>query len=495
MGGGTDEAAVGASDHLALALLDCGLRMFRVWRKHTSPLSKRFQIEEIIAQSPLGVVFYATDSHSGQTVALRRFFPFGADSEGLSAADQTVYHMVLGRLLGVSHPALRAVVAGGCDPVDGMPFVATEWVAGHLLEEVLKPGKLKPAQAVLLLVSVLDVSGLLSQALGHEAVWVDTRLSSIVIGDAASGRGATFWISTLRWLDGGAPAEGLQPVVRLAEDLLGWCGRIPGDRAADGLRRWLRWLRANAPSAGIGEAQARLVALLAEVERSAAPGGRAEPAAARSGYFRLLIAGVAALAVVAAAGWRLSHRQQPRRLPPPTAMGGEQAQGEMPDSTVPPRGAVAPAAKAPSVLAAATGVALDLPQAAAGLRPPPVPKPRSSIDGRNLPVFAAGQTAELMATRNREVIVEGVLVEVVAARSGNHLYLEFSKPGPPYLARGILFVEHRGQMEAKAALDTWVGKRVRLVGKVDVERFRDGMSSVARPKIPLRGPDGVELIE
>ena len=112
-----------------------------------------------------------------------------------------------------------------------------------------------------------------------------------------------------------------------------------------------------------------------------------------------------------------------------------------------------------------------------------------------LPVFAPAQTAELMAARNREVIVEGVLVEVIAARSGSHLYLEFSKPGPPYLTRGILYVEHGAQMDVKSALDSWVGKRVRIVGRVDIERFRDGKQSVARPKIQLRGRDEVELME
>jgi len=127
--------------------------------------------------------------------------------------------------------------------------------------------------------------------------------------------------------------------------------------------------------------------------------------------------------------------------------------------------------------------------------PLPGASPHSNINDRGLPVFAAEQTEELMATRNREVIVEGVLVEVTAVRSGRQIYLDFSKPGPPYLARGVLWVERQGQMDITTALDSWVGKRVRMVGRVEIERFRDSKTSVTRPRLMLRGRDVLELLE
>jgi len=101
----------------------------------------------------------------------------------------------------------------------------------------------------------------------------------------------------------------------------------------------------------------------------------------------------------------------------------------------------------------------------------------------------------LLDQRNREVTVQGILMDVIPARSGRHIYLEFSKSGPPYVTRGILPVENKDQRRLKTALDPWVGKRVRIMGKVDIERFRDGDKEVSRPKIILNGPSAVQLAE
>ena len=49
---------------------------------------------------------------------------------GLLEEEQAAYNIAVGRLAGLQHPALRAVVCGGCDPVDGIPFIATEWIEG-----------------------------------------------------------------------------------------------------------------------------------------------------------------------------------------------------------------------------------------------------------------------------------------------------------------------------------------------------------------------------
>jgi len=448
---------------------------------------------------------------------VRRFFPFGANGGGLTPDEQAAYQVALAQVAGVAHPALRAVVAGGCDPVDGMPFVVTEWVAGHALAEVLKPGKLKPSQAALLLVSALEVSALLSQTLEHEAVWVDTRLSSIVIGDETSGRRATFWISTSRWLDGGASVGSLQGILQLAEDLLGWCGRLPNNRARAGLVQWIRWLRAHVKAASLAEARTRLEDFLDSMEPPPAGSdmalgdGQLQPestATMRSRYLPQLFAGVATVALIGAAGWWISQRARPLTSvvrPATTAAGTVPCLTAGSGYLVPSHGVAVPAAGAAPgtdrhvAAAAARGTAM-----ADGVAdqldrhkslPAPERQPQAGGGDGMLPVFAPAQTAELMAARNREVIVEGVLVEVIAARSGSHLYLEFSKPGPPYLTRGILYVEHGAQMDVKSALDSWVGKRVRIVGRVDIERFRDGKLSVARPKIPLRGRDEVELME
>lgn len=469
-----------------------------------------------MAQSPLGVAFHATDVHSGEPVALRRFFPFGAADGGLTAEEQAIYRAAVEQVAAVVHPALRAVIGGGCDPVDGMPFVVTEWVEGDVLAEVLQPGKLKASQAVMLLLTALEVCALLSQTLEQEAVWVDTRLSSIVIGDEASGRGATFWISTSRWLDGGASVGSLEAILQLAEDLFAWCGEIPNNMVGDGLANWIEWLRAHATSASNAQALARLVALVADAGQPPphesrtlgnAESQRNGKLALPSRYLPLLLAGAAALAVIAGMDWWSTHRSHPPRA---TARAAVAAGGAKPDLTGnggpplrqrAPTPAMAPmSASSPGVVAVNSGAVAMAGESQGPATPHealPLPgaSPHSNINDRGLPVFAAEQTEELMATRNREVIVEGVLVEVTAVRSGRQIYLDFSKPGPPYLARGVLWVERQGQMDITTALDSWVGKRVRMVGRVEIERFRDSKTSVTRPRLMLRGRDVLELLE
>ncbi|MCX6873794.1 MAG: hypothetical protein NTW21_08295 [Verrucomicrobia bacterium] len=481
-------------------------------------MSTRFQIEDIVAQSALGVVFRATDGQTGKPVALRRFFPAGAGGGGLGPEDQVAFRSVISRLLGVSHPALRAVVAGGCDPVDAMPFVVTEWVDGHSLAELMKHGRLMPQQAVLVLATALEVSAVLSQALDQEAVWVDTSLSSIMVDNAASGRGATFRISSSQCSDGDALQCNLQAILQLAEDLLGWRGRPPGDTAGSGLGQWFIWLRAHAGSASIAEARARLEALPADLDNPPEPAAQpAENAAppettkvvVASRAFPLLLAGVAALAVAAVGWWWFTHRPQPlprtvRTTAPASGANALPAPGAAMPSP-PPHGKPPPApamaaspAPDPGVAAAnalAAAMQEELQRQHAERRPLQGMRPQTARADPVLSVFAPAQIEALMAIRNQEVIVEGVLVAVVAARSGRHLYLEFSKPGPPYVTRGILPVAGPEQTATMAAINAWVGKRVRMFGTVEIERFRDGAQPVARPKIPLRGLDAVMLME
>ena len=478
-------------------------------------LNTRFQIEDLVSQNAWGVVYRASDGQTGKPVAVRRFFPAGAAGGGLTPRGQACFLSLVSRALGLRHPALRSLVAGGCDPVDGMPFVVTEWVTGESLEELLKHGKLKPQQALHLRASALEVSAQVSHALEHEAVWVDTALASIMVGNEASGHGVTFRISSSRWLEGTSTQGNLHALVQLAEDLLGWHGRVPGNKAGCGLGQWLKWLRAHADSASLAEAHARLATLTTEVEpppdsavviaREPLLAGASEIALASRRCLRVLT-GVAALVLLAVAGWWLfTQRAKPARHSPRAESPARVAKAALaPVATKLPPQPVAPPPAAPmpmidpaiaAVNARAVAMQQELQRLQVRQSPPPGRRPQPDRAGEVLSVFAPQQTEELMATRNREVVVEGVLVEVLAARSGRHLYLEFSKPGPPYVTRGILYVENRDQMAVKARIDAWVGKRVRMYGKIDIERFRAGNIAVARPKIPLRGLDAIKLME
>ena len=97
----------------------------------------RFEILDILAQDEQGVVFHALSKEDGSEVVLRRFFPFGADGGGREGEEQKVYLAAIERLKTVEHPTLRRVLDGGADPVDGMPFLVTEWIEGRPLAEHL----------------------------------------------------------------------------------------------------------------------------------------------------------------------------------------------------------------------------------------------------------------------------------------------------------------------------------------------------------------------
>jgi hypothetical protein len=228
------------------------------------PLRSRFQIEDLMIQDATGVVFRAIDTHTGMSVAVRRFFPFGAAGGGLQPDEETAYKIAIARLAGLKHPALRSVICGGCDPVDGMPFIATEWIEGNPIEPIVRQEPLPAAAAAQLLMQALEVSELLSQVLAEEAVWVETDLDTIILGSEASGRGFTFWISPLKWLGGPEQARGLRSIITLAEEVLGWGGLVVGDQAGGGLGAWLRWLRDAADTASLQEARENLAAALGE---------------------------------------------------------------------------------------------------------------------------------------------------------------------------------------------------------------------------------------
>ncbi|MCU0753383.1 MAG: hypothetical protein MUC40_10260, partial [Akkermansiaceae bacterium] len=61
-------------------------------------MHNRFQIEDLILQDATGVVFRAIDTQTGLPVAVRRFFPFGAEGGGLQPDEITAYHIAIGRL-------------------------------------------------------------------------------------------------------------------------------------------------------------------------------------------------------------------------------------------------------------------------------------------------------------------------------------------------------------------------------------------------------------
>ncbi len=474
---------------------------------------RRFQIEDLIVQDPSGVVFRALDTETGNTVALRRFFPFGVDGGGLHADEQTAYDIAVSRLAGISHPSLRSVVCGGCDPVDGMPFIVTEWIEGKSLLPIIGNGPLTAEAAVELLGSALEVCELLSHVLAEEAVWVETDVQSIVIGDEGSGRRFTFWISPLKWLGTGEEPRGLESIVRLTEEIMGWGGRAVNDQAGRGLGAWLNWLRTAAPTTSLTEARESLAAsvgaepppptqkLVSRATVPTRPINRAKPGkpVKRSKPKALLIINtLLAITVIGLGGWVWLRKNPDNRI----------AKALVSKKEIP--------AEAPAEITIPPVVAKEIP-ATKPIELPPTPEPGMSEEDRRLranqmaresviqnkpkadtPPPTAEPNAviqwdnhELLAQSDKkQVVVEGVPVEVAASQSGKTIYLLFAPKSERDAARAGIKVEVSEGDAMKDKMKPFLGKKIRVSGSVDLQQ----LNGMKRPDIMMTGMSAVQTV-
>ncbi len=220
---------------------------------------KRFEIEDIVTQDKHGIVYRARDSSRDETVALRRFFPFGQNGGGLELEEAKAFEIAALRLAEVKHESLRSVIQGGVDPIDHIPFLVTEWVDGLSLLEMLSEQALDPALVIDIMRLALEVSIVLSHVLGEEAVWIETEIESIVVGTDDSGRGFTFWLSPFKWLGSQPESRKLATLVSMGEELAGWKKKLVSDQAGHGLGGWFKWLKKN-PDTSLREALESLAA-------------------------------------------------------------------------------------------------------------------------------------------------------------------------------------------------------------------------------------------
>jgi hypothetical protein len=232
----------------------------------------RYEILDILAQDASGVVFHAEERDTGRSVVLRRFFPYGPEGGGLQEAERAAYMAALDRVKQLHYPTLRTIIDGGCDPVDGMPFLVTEWVEGQRLSELLKTRPLSPGSTKALISHAIEASKELTQAFGEEAVWVETAPESIVL--PVEGEMVTFWICPMKWLASPQKRGGLLPLAELAGKALHWRGK-PVAGAAEGLGTWVKAVRANPNRWSLDEALHALHEPLSIVStgQPVAPGG------------------------------------------------------------------------------------------------------------------------------------------------------------------------------------------------------------------------------
>ncbi|WP_035610619.1 hypothetical protein [Haloferula sp. BvORR071] len=228
-------------------------------------MAGKYEILDILAQDKSGIVFHAEERESGRSVVLRRFFPYGPEGGGLQEAERAAYMAALERVRELRHPTLRTILDGGCDPVDGMPFLVSEWVEGQRLGELLKSRPLSPGSTKALLTHALDASKELSAVFGEEAVWVETTPDSIVL--PVAGENITFWVCPIKWLSTPENRGGLLPLAKLAERALHWRGK-PVAGVGEGLGSWVKAVRENPFRWSLDEA---IQALLEPLTMTSAP--------------------------------------------------------------------------------------------------------------------------------------------------------------------------------------------------------------------------------
>ena len=233
-------------------------------------MAGRYEILDILAQDASGVVFHAEERDTGRSVVLRRFFPYGPDGGGLQEAERAAYMAALERLKDFRHPTLRTIIDGGCDPVDGMPFLVTEWVEGQRLSELLKSRPLSPGSTKALITHAIEASKELTEAFGEEAVWVEATPESVVL--PVEGEMVTFWICPMKWLASPQKRGGLLPLAQLAEKALHWRGK-PVAGTAEGLGTWVKAVRANPNRWSLDEALQALHEPLTMTGQPTQPGG------------------------------------------------------------------------------------------------------------------------------------------------------------------------------------------------------------------------------
>ncbi len=466
------------------------------------PVPQRFTIEDIEVQDSSGVIFRALDTETGRAVAVRRFFPFGPTGGGLTTDEQDEYASALQHLETIEHPALRAIVSGGCDPVDGIPFIATEWVEGTALCLILAQRPLSRAETTTLLFHALEACEALSAVLGREGVWIETDPQTIILGAEDTHRPLTFWISPLRWLGQLSGQKGLEPLAVLTEVVLGWSGHPPDSHGASGLAGWLKWLRDAGKNASLAEARERLTATfrtesgpaphrpLQQTTRATIPAGKKV-----KGKMKVLpfLLACCVLTVLGLAGWILIQKKQDRLAKAagpvvqvaPVSQHAEaldrpnvepvHSDAETPASLTSHRERTPAQASRQAEEATARKQQEDLARAAQ----------RTRIRERG-GILALEDQNVLLDMKGSWVTFEATLVSTRFSDTGKTFYLEFSPTDPKNGPQGVVDKKDIGGEMTPEFFQQLIGKTIRITG--------EAKSRGDRPEIAIKNLRDVEEV-
>lgn len=455
-------------------------------------MKPRYHIDELVTQDLRGVVFQGIDGETGASVALRRFLPSGADSGGLDAKKQDAYLKAVATMKQVTHPSLRAVLDGGCDPVDGMPYLVTQWTEGETLREWMAGhGSMSPETARHVIGRLLDVCIELSNVFGREDLWVETTLASVIVRPATGEHAmpdVSFWICPWRWFGGKTNDDWRSGVADFVEALLGGPGRANADPRNATLLVWVQRIRHQE----ITTLRAALSAL--KVSPATAGEGSTKRVPADAGAEKGGVASPAGGATVAAL-----------QLPQPA-----RGNVRMPASSGARRGrTVAIAVLALGLLGGGAwwllrGAGMVPALSADATTAPDVSRPfdqkQSAVDDMMQQIQSESDAAEqrrqsverrgyytikeadlLLGLSGREVTLRGRLANVRFSGSGLTMYLEFSADAPLYEPRAYAMRRDLADGIREEDLTPLIGKLIEIRGPLDIEN----VSRTRRPRVNL----------
>jgi hypothetical protein len=453
-------------------------------------LAARFHIEELISQDSSGVIFRANDLETGSDVTVRRFFPRGMGEGGLLEVERTAFDIAVQRFTCAIHPALRVVIAGGWDAVDGVPFLVSEWVEGTPISQQLASGPLKARRAIDIIMGAMEVSEVISELLAEQAVWVETDPRYIIEASDGMGRGITFGISPFKWLGSDEERRSLIPLVQLTEDLMGWKNKMVNDQAGEGLAIWLKWLKQHAFQATLAEARENLAAASGSppppptsrlVRQSTRPMAPRAPTVQvqmapikrpKASKLPMIYGLIALLIVFAWGGWIAITGKIPLK-------------GKFP--------AVASAA-APPIRKSALDYAPPLPsqtdyeETAVTAAAPPSP-PQHTSDTHSGTIYYVKDSDAVLKKLNQTVTLEGKLTGVSLNGDKTQIFLQL-QPTENKDACGFLISQHATGKLSFDELTKLVGKTIRLKGTVGIGTGKFGQ----RPKVQITSPESITVL-
>jgi len=437
-------------------------RKFRAWdfwkiRHIVRGLNRRFEIEELVAQDSFRVVYRALDRNSGRLVAVRRLLPGGRGGEGYDTKEADAFGASVRALSELECPGLRHPVAWGVDPVDRLPFVASEWVEGDTLATFLEHGALS-AEAGRLLAQRALAAQVAVDTTGHG--WqIDTSVESVVVAKNDESFQFSFWVAPFP--GGSASIAMVKDLTSLIERAMGWHGRMPSPGAGEGLANWLRLVRQHRMDATDAQhvlsethQQSSSGARGPEFDPTAKPTPPPTPTPAlpdvpgpKPPSMKALGAALILLLLIALGGGWWLWRQIPQDPSGPA-------------NHLPGPGAGPAHLRTPAETASARAVELAK----------MADSQENIADADDDRVFGPSDGTLLRSFIGRDVTFEGVLRNVRDSTSGKTRYLEFSKD------RGIDDV--CGHIWTKSAdseglstnvLKSLTGRKLALSGKVQIE--------------------------